>query len=73
MSIRQFNEDCLVLRQIAQEVGVSARLTAEELRENGATAKDKKLSMTSGVSRKLRQADALIAGTGKGLFPIGNR
>jgi hypothetical protein len=60
------------LWQIAQKVGVSARLTAEELKTNDAAAKDKKLSMTSGVSRKLKQAEAIIAGTGKGLFPIGN-
>ena len=60
------------LWHIAQEVGVSARLTADEIRENGATAKDKKLSMTSGVSRKLRQAEAIIENVAKGRFPIGN-
>ena len=60
------------LWQIAQEVGVSTRLTAEELRTNDAAAKDKKLSMTAGVSRKLKQAQRLIENVGRGKFPMGN-
>ena len=61
------------LWQIAQEVGVSTRLTAEELRTNDAAAKDKKLSMTAGVSRKLKQAKRLIENVGRGKFPIANQ
>lgn len=57
--------------QIAQEVGVSTRLTAEEFRTNDAAAKDKKLSMTAGVSRKLKQAQRLIKNVGRGKFPMG--
>lgn len=57
------------LWQIAQEVGVSRSLTAAELREGGQAAYDKKLSMTSGVSRKLRHAAAIIDGVGRGVFP----
>jgi hypothetical protein len=53
-------------------LGVSARLTADEINENGGTSKDKKLLMTSGVSRKLRQAEATIGNVVKGQFPIGN-
>ena len=58
----------MTLWQIAQKVGVSDRLTAAELLSNDATAKDKKYSMTAGVSRKLRNAAAIIDNVGKGVF-----
>ena len=66
--LRQANPN-MPLWQIAQEVGVSTRLTAKELATQDATAKDKKFSMASGVSRKLRHAEAIIDGVGKGVFP----
>ena len=65
--LRKANPD-MTLWQIAQKVGVSDRLTAAELASNDATAKDKKLSMTAGVSRKLKNASAIIDNVGRGVF-----
>ena len=58
------------LWQIAQEVGVSARLTKAELAGEGGHVADKKASMTAGVSRKLKHAATLIEGVGRGIFPL---
>jgi hypothetical protein len=55
---------------IAQEAGVSARLTAAELAGKGGSTVSKKASMTAGVSRKLKHAAAIIDGVGRGVFPI---
>jgi len=74
----QITLDCYVLRQenpekplwwIAQQIGVSARLTAAELAGTGGNTVSKKASMTAGVSRKLKHAAAIIDGVGKGIFP----
>jgi hypothetical protein len=65
--LRKANPD-MTLWQIAQKAGVSDRLTAAELASNDATAKDKKYSMTAGVSRKLRNAAAIIDNVGRGVF-----
>lgn len=54
---------------IAQQVGVSARLTAAELAGTGGNTVSKKASMTAGVSRKLRHAATIIEGVGRGIFP----
>jgi len=61
------------LWQIAQIAGVSRGLTKAEMEleqtgRRGANS-DKKLSMSSGASRKLKQADKLIDNVGKGVFP----
>ena len=58
------------LWQIAQQVGVSSRLTQSELDGTGGHVADKKASMTAGVSRKLKHAAILIEGVGKGIFPL---
>jgi hypothetical protein len=55
---------------IAQQVGVSARLTAAELAGTGGSTVNKKASMTAGVSRKLKHAATIIDGVGKGIFPV---
>jgi hypothetical protein len=57
------------LWQIAQEVGVSTRLTQNELSDRGISVADKKASMTAGVSRKLKRAHTLIEYVAKGIFP----
>lgn len=57
------------LWEIAQIVGVSARLTPSELSGKGGHVADKKASMTAGVSRKLKHANSLIESVGKGIFP----
>lgn len=57
------------LWMIAQEVGVSSRLTPSELSGQGGHTADKKASMTAGVSRKLKHARAIIEGVGRGIFP----
>lgn len=54
---------------IAQQVGVSTRLTPQELAGVGGSTVSKKASMTAGVSRKLKHAAAIIDGVGKGIFP----
>jgi hypothetical protein len=60
----------LPLWQIAQEIGVSVRLTKAELEGTGGHVVDKKASMTAGVSRKLKHAATLIEGVGRGIFPL---
>jgi hypothetical protein len=62
----------LPLWAIAQKVGfMKTRLTPEDLRTRGTgEASDKRLSMTSATSRKLKQAKSIIEGVGKGRFPI---
>ena len=65
--LRKANPD-MKLWQIAQKAGVSDRLTAAELASNDITAKQKKFSMTAGVSRKLRNAAAIIDNVGRGVF-----
>lgn len=57
------------LWQIAQTVGVSTRLTQSELAGKGGHVADKKASMTAGVSRKLKHAQAIIEAVAKGIFP----
>lgn len=57
------------LWMIAQEVGVSTRMTSLELAGKGGHIADKKASMTAGVSRKLKHAKALIDSVGRGIFP----
>lgn len=73
--------DCYELRRsqpdlplwaIGQKVGfMKTRLTQDEMRMRGTgEASDKKRSMTSATSRKLKQAKLIIEGVGKGRFPV---
>jgi hypothetical protein len=69
--LRQEEPD-MALWEIAQRVGfMKTKLTADEVKFRGTgEASDKKLSMSSATSRKLRQAKVLIEGVGKGRFPV---
>lgn len=69
--MRQMQPD-LPLWEIAQRVGfMKTKLTPDEMRFRGTgEASDKKLSMSSATSRKLKQAKILIDGVGKGRFPV---
>ena len=67
------NNPEMKLWRIAQIAGVSrgltnAELVLEETGRKGANS-DKKLSLSAGASRKLKQAGKLIENVGKGVFP----
>lgn len=62
----------LALWEIAQRLGfMKTKLSTDEMKFRGTgEASDKKLSMSSATSRKLKQARILIDGVGKGRFPV---
>ena len=64
-------EPNLTLWEIAQKERLSVTLTAEELKRGRGDAERtlKQKAMASAAFRKLKQAETLIEGVGRGIFP----
>jgi hypothetical protein len=59
----------LTLWQLAQELRFTQSLSKEELKLGGSSAVDKRAVMSAIAYRKIKQAELLIEGVGRGVFP----